>query len=157
MVNNFVFAVIFLSSLDTSRAWTATLPSRTVSSCSSNTALNAAPSSALRYRVNDDHQGMMTLLPNNALFSTANSGVGAAVSVENVFGSELDMEVQLEAALNHARDMDRVHGLCSPASTRAWQVVDGLYLASSASQQVEESVKQVFGGEKSVWSLHERS
>ena len=90
------------------------------------------------------------------LFSAASDNDSRSSNDNNV-SDDLEMECRLEAALNYARDMDRRYGLCTPASIRAWQVVDDLYLLSSASQTVEHNVKKVFGHEKSIWSLYERS
>lgn len=70
--------------------------------------------------------------------------------------TSLDTESRLEHALQAARDADRRYGLCTPASTRAWKIVDDIYSLSSASQQVEDSVKKVLGGEANVWSMYDR-
>ncbi|KAL7464170.1 hypothetical protein ACHAXS_004504 [Conticribra weissflogii] len=157
MVKNFVLASISLSVLSApefTRAWTVNPNFHVRSACSSSTELDAAPSSALHYRMNDDRHGVLADFPSSALFSTVKR---AASSRDDDVSNDSDMDAQLEAALDYAREMDRKHGLCSAASTRAWQVVDDLYLASSASVEVEANVKQVFGIEKSIWSLYERS
>mmetsp|Transcript_4626 Transcript_4626/g.10197 ORF Transcript_4626/g.10197 Transcript_4626/m.10197 type:complete len:158 (-) Transcript_4626:220-693(-) len=157
MVKNFVLVSISLSALSALKstgAWTVKPNFQVRSPCSSSTELDAAPSSALHYRMNDDRHGVLADFPSSALFSTANR---VTSSRNDAASDDLDMEAQLEAALDYAREMDRKHGLCSAASTRAWQVVDVLYLASSASIEVEANVKQVFGIEKSIWSLYERS
>lgn len=65
---------------------------------------------------------------------------------------QLDTEIRLQIALHAAQDADRRYGLCTIESTSAWQIVDDIYSSSSASQQVEDNVKRVFG-EKSIWSL----
>ncbi|KAL7538415.1 hypothetical protein ACHAXR_008538 [Thalassiosira sp. AJA248-18] len=55
----------------------------------------------------------------------------------------LDSEVRLQIALQAARDADRLYGLCTPASTRAWQVVDDIYSSLSVSRRVEDNRKKV--------------
>ena len=73
-------------------------------------------------------------------------------SLSYTVNDELDTEVRLQIALQAARDADRRYGLCTPASLRAWQIVDDIYSSSSASRKVEDSVKKCLGSEKSVWS-----
>jgi hypothetical protein len=67
---------------------------------------------------------------------------------------EHDTNISLQIALQAAQDADRLHGLCSPASIRAWAVVDGIYLSSSASREVDSHVKRILGTEKSIWDLY---
>ena len=55
-------------------------------------------------------------------------------------------------ALQQARDADNRHGLCTQESKRAWQIVDDIYLASSASRKVEANIKRVLRKEESIWS-----
>jgi len=93
------------------------------------------PSSALHYQNGNSHQESFK---------------------SNIITNELDTELRLQAALHAARDADRRFGLCTPASTCAWQIVDDIYSSSSTSQHVEDSVKMVLGCEKSIWSLFER-
>ena len=62
-----------------------------------------------------------------------------------------DTERRLAAALAAARDADRRHGLCSPASARAWEIVDDIYASSWTSRQVEENVRKLLGREENVW------
>jgi hypothetical protein len=66
---------------------------------------------------------------------------------------EHDTNISLQIALTAARDADRLHGLCSPGSIRAWAVVDDIYLSSSASREVDSHVRRVLGHEKSIWDL----
>ena len=97
-----------------------------------------APNSALQYRNGDEyHQPVET-------------------SMTGVITDELDTNMRLQIALTAARDADRHHGLCSPASVRAWRVVDDIYSSSSASREVENNVKRVLGEEKSIWSEFQR-
>mmetsp|Transcript_3813 Transcript_3813/g.5712 ORF Transcript_3813/g.5712 Transcript_3813/m.5712 type:complete len:155 (-) Transcript_3813:236-700(-) len=70
--------------------------------------------------------------------------------------NDLDAEIRLRAALQAARDADARYGLCTPASTHAWQIVDDIYSASPRSRQVEDNVKKALGREESIWSLFER-
>jgi len=76
-------------------------------------------------------------------------------SVNNVTNNEnddeLDTNLRLQLALQAAQEADRTYGLCSPASNHAWKIVDDVYSSSSASREVEDSVKRVLGGEVSVW------
>jgi len=67
--------------------------------------------------------------------------------------NEQDTNVALQIALTAARDADRLHGLCSPNSIKAWAVVDNIFLSSSASREVESHVRRVLGHEKSIWDL----
>ena len=60
---------------------------------------------------------------------------------------ELDTQLRLRVALEAARDADRRYGLCTPESVRAWQLVDDIYLTSSASRQIEHNLKKVLGRE----------
>jgi len=69
--------------------------------------------------------------------------------------NELDIGLRLQVALQEARDADHRYGLCTPASTRAWRIVDDLYLSSWTSREVEDTVKNVLGDEKSIWSAFE--
>jgi len=169
---NIFTTVIFVTTPNICQAWTAysasqltkvpSLPSTChvvntvskVSESSSSTALNAA-SSALYYRRDDDVTSLYAV-SSDATYATSNNAQSATDAQSGGYGDS-DMENQLESALAYARDMDRKYGLCTPASTRAWQVVDELYLASSAARKVEDTVKKVLGAEKSVWSLHERA
>jgi hypothetical protein len=67
--------------------------------------------------------------------------------------NEQETNMRLQIALHAARDADRLHGLCSPNSIRAWAVVDDIYLSSSASREVESHVRRVLGREKSIWDM----
>lgn len=67
---------------------------------------------------------------------------------------EDNIELQIEVALNNARDMDRRYGLCTQASREAWEIVDELYRKSAASQEIEDCVKSCLGTKESVWSLN---
>jgi hypothetical protein len=67
--------------------------------------------------------------------------------------NEQDTNISLQIALTAARDADRLHGLCSPGSIKAWAVVDDIFLSSSASREVESHVRRVLGHEKSIWDL----
>ena len=67
--------------------------------------------------------------------------------------NEQDTKISLQTALTAARDADRLHGLCSPGSIKAWAVVDDIFLSSSASREVESHVKRILGTEKSIWDL----
>ncbi|KAL3773670.1 hypothetical protein ACHAW5_000686 [Stephanodiscus triporus] len=77
-------------------------------------------------------------------------------SIDNVVVDELDTNLRLQIALQAARDADRLYGLCTPASARAWKMVDDIYSSSSASREVENNVKRVFGEEKSIWSAFQQ-
>jgi hypothetical protein len=78
-------------------------------------------------------------------------------SIDNVVVvDELDTNLRLQIALQAARDADRLYGLCTPASARAWKMVDDIYSLSSASREVENNVKRVFGEEKSIWSAFQQ-
>lgn len=79
-------------------------------------------------------------------------------SIDNVVVvvDELDTNLRLQIALQAARDADRLYGLCTPASARAWKIVDDIYSSSSASREVENNVKRVFGEEKSIWSAFQQ-
>ena len=68
--------------------------------------------------------------------------------------NEQDTNISLQIALTAARDADRLHGLCSPGSIKAWAVVDDIFLSSSASREVESHVRRVLGHEKSIWDLY---
>ena len=68
--------------------------------------------------------------------------------------NEQDTKISLQTALTAARDADRLHGLCSPGSIKAWAVVDDIFLSSSASREVESHVRRVLGHEKSIWDLY---
>ena len=68
--------------------------------------------------------------------------------------TEDNIELQIEVALNNARDMDRRYGLCTQASREAWEIVDELYRKSAASQEIEDCVKSCLGTKKSVWNLN---
>eukprot|EP01083_Nonionella_stella_P248561 860410_1 len=110
--------VLFMANV--SLAWT-NLPAISYSSPPrSCTALSAQPS-ALQYRSGDDQ-----IETTNAIITDA-----------------LDTEFRLQIALRAAQDADRHYGLCTPESNSAWQVVDDIYLSSSASRQVEDNVKKV--------------
>lgn len=100
---------------------------------------------AIHYRNGsvDDHQSF------EYQATTATSTTTTAATTE-----EHDTNVSLQIALEHARDADRLHGLCSPKSIRAWAVVDGIYLSSSASREVDSHVKRILGTEKSIWDLY---
>lgn len=67
----------------------------------------------------------------------------------------LDTEIRLRVALQLARDADRLHGLCTPESARAWKIVDEIYSSSAESMRVEDNMKRVLGGEESVWGFFE--
>lgn len=69
--------------------------------------------------------------------------------------NELDTSIRLQIALEAARDADRRYGLCTPASSAAWQLVDDIFSSSQASREVEKNVKRVLG-EKSIWSSFEQ-
>ncbi|KAL3823472.1 hypothetical protein ACHAXA_010232 [Cyclostephanos tholiformis] len=97
------------------------------------------PNSALQYRVGDEYHHQQV-----------------ESSMNNVISDELDTNMRLQIALRAARDADRLHGLCSPASVRAWRVVDDIYSSSSVSREVEKNVKRVLGEEKSIWSAFQR-
>jgi hypothetical protein len=102
-----------------------------------------APSSSLGYQNNHHYEDQQPHSSN---------------SVENVTNNnednELDAKLRLQLALQAAREADRTYGLCSPASKHAWKIVDDVYSSSSASREVEDSVKRVLGGEVSVWEQH---
>jgi hypothetical protein len=68
--------------------------------------------------------------------------------------SEFDTKLRLQRALKAAREADRTFGLCSPASNDAWKIVDDVYSASSASREVEDTIKRILGGEVSIWEQH---
>jgi hypothetical protein len=74
----------------------------------------------------------------------------------NAIVDDLDTNMRLQLALQAARDADRLFGLCTPASARAWRVVDEIYSSSSASREVEDNVKRVLGEEKSIWCAFQR-
>jgi len=54
--------------------------------------------------------------------------------------------LDLNAALEAAREADRRYGLCTPASTRAWKLVDEIYFSSKTSQRAENNVTESLGG-----------
>jgi predicted Zn-dependent protease len=108
------------------------------------TSLNAQSSSALYYRQSSD----ANYAPSTLLHASSST-------IIEPISSDRDIESLIEAALNNARDMDRQFGLCTTQSIRAWKIVDELYMMSSASQEVEDCVKNALGSEKSVWSLFE--
>ena len=95
------------------------------------------PNSAIQYRNGDDYQPVES-------------------SINNVISDELDSNLRLQLALQAARDADRLFGLCTPASTRAWKMVDDIYSSSSASREVENNVKRVLGEEKSIWRVFQQ-
>jgi hypothetical protein len=99
-----------------------------------------APDSALQYRNGDEYH----------------QPVVETTTMTGVISNESDTNMRLQIALGAARDADRCHGLCSPASVRAWKVVDEIYSSSSASREVENNVKRVLGEEKSIWSEFQR-
>ena len=109
------------------------------------TSLNAESSSALHYRQGSD----FNYAPSTLLHASSTSIEEPSIK------SDYDLEQQIEAALNNARDMDRKFGLCTQPSIRAWELVDELYLKSAASQKIEDCVKSVLGSERSIWSLYE--
>ena len=76
-----------------------------------------------------------------------------AISNKDTTSNEQGTNVALQIALTAARDADRLHGLCSPGSIKAWAVVDDIFLSSSASREVESHVRRVLGHEKSIWDL----
>ena len=111
--------------------------------------------SRIRFSSRDYIVSKATPMPSSALhYQNGNSHQESSKS--NIITNELDTELRLQAALHAARDADRRFGLCTPASTCAWQIVDDIYSSSSTSQHVEDSVKMVLGCEKSIWSLFER-
>ena len=95
------------------------------------------PNSALQYRNGDDYQPVQS-------------------SIINVISDELDANLRLQIALQAARDADRLYGLCTPASTRAWKMVDEIYSLTLASNEVENNVKRVLGEEKSIWRVFQQ-
>ena len=95
------------------------------------------PNSSLQYRNGDDYQPVES-------------------SINNVISDELDSNMRLQLALQAARDADRLFGLCTPASTRAWKMVDDIFSSSSASREVENNVKRVLGEEKSIWRVFQQ-
>mmetsp|Transcript_2832 Transcript_2832/g.5003 ORF Transcript_2832/g.5003 Transcript_2832/m.5003 type:complete len:155 (+) Transcript_2832:94-558(+) len=103
-------------------------------------AVPASSSSALSYQ---NH---------NYLLKSSSSSSSSHMNSNN----DLDVEIHLRAALQAARDADARYGLCTPASTHAWQIVDDIYSASPRSRQVEDNVKKVLGREESIWSTFER-
>ena len=66
--------------------------------------------------------------------------------------NDVDTNIRLQMALQQARDADNRHGLCTQESKRAWQIVDDIYSASSASRKVEANIKRVLRKEESIWS-----
>ena len=74
----------------------------------------------------------------------------------NVIADDSDANMRLQIALQAARDADRLFGLCTPASTRAWKMVDDIFSSSSASREVEDNVKRVLGEEKSIWRVFQQ-
>jgi short subunit dehydrogenase-like uncharacterized protein len=112
------------------RAWTVTSPKPTGRSKSKST---------LNYRDGVEYEK-----------GTASSTT-TTIAATNINEQETNMRLQI--ALQHARDADRLHGLCSPNSIRAWAVVDDIYLSSSASREVESHVRRVLGREKSIWDM----
>ena len=65
---------------------------------------------------------------------------------------DLDKLLRLSFALEAARDADLRYGLTSPESVLAWQIVDDIYLSSSATRQIECNVRMVIGNdEASIW------
>jgi hypothetical protein len=125
--------IILTFAVASSHAWTNVAAGRHIPS--SGTALN--PNSALQYRNGDDNQPVES-------------------SINNVISDELHINLRLQSALQAARDADRLYGLCSPASSRAWKMVDDIYSSSSASREVENNVKRVLGEEKSIWSVFQQ-
>ena len=79
-----------------------------------------------------------------------------STSTNNVIADDSDANMRLQIALQAARDADRLFGLCTPASTRAWKMVDDIYSSSSASREVEDNVKRVLGEEKSIWRVFQQ-
>lgn len=106
------------------------------------TSLHADSSSALHYR----HGSDATYAPSTLLYASATTNQDRS--------KDIDIEHQIEAALNNARDMDRKFGLCTQPSIRAWQIVDELYMKSAASQKIEDCVKSALGTEKNIWNLY---
>mmetsp|Transcript_8029 Transcript_8029/g.14072 ORF Transcript_8029/g.14072 Transcript_8029/m.14072 type:complete len:157 (+) Transcript_8029:110-580(+) len=131
-----VLSTIFLFLVHLSQAWT-------------NTASVRLPSSRL-------YISSKTSPSRSSALQFQNSNNPLELSEANIIYNELDTELRLQAALEAARDADRRYGLCTPASTRAWQIVDDIYSSSSKSRHVEENVKKVFGSEKSIWSSFEK-
>ncbi|KAL3765227.1 hypothetical protein ACHAWO_009304 [Cyclotella atomus] len=140
-INNIVASTLLFAMLNGSNAFSYS-PKKHVYRIQ--TALNAESSSALHYRQGND----ATYAPSTLLYAS-----DTAVE-EPKIQQEEDIELQIEAALNNARDMDRRFGLCTQPSIRAWQVVDELYMKSAASQKIEDCVKSVLGTERGIWSLY---
>ena len=78
----------------------------------------------------------------------------ATTAISATTTEEHDTNISLQIALTAARDADRLHGLCSPNSIRAWAVVDDIYLSSAASREVDSHVRRVLGTERSIWDLY---
>ncbi len=76
--------------------------------------------------------------------------------MNNIISDELHINLRLQFALQVARDAYRLYGLCTPASSQAWKMVDDIYSSTSASREVENNVKRVLGEEKSIWSVFQQ-
>ena len=96
--------------------------------------------SALRYRNGVEYHSADSTFTNNNV----------------IIADDSDANMRLQIALQAARDADRLFGLCTPASTRAWKMVDDIYSSSSASREVEDNVKRVLGEEKSIWRVFQQ-
>lgn len=143
-INNIVASTLLLTVLTASNAFS--FSQNRNNAYRIQTSLNAeSSSSALHYRQGND----ATYAPSTLLYASN------AATEEPAIQQEDDIELQIEAALKNARDMDRRYGLCTQPSIRAWQVVDELYLKSAASQKIEDCVKSALGTERSIWSLYE--
>lgn len=136
----FVISIYLLVLVNLSLAWT-------------NTA--ARGQHPLSSRVHNALKKSTAVRPSLALNYNNGDGLAKSSDPNDTMNDELDTAIRLKIALDVARDADRIHGLCTPESARAWQVVDDIYSRSDASRRVEDSVKRVLGGEKSIWSSFE--
>lgn len=105
---------------------------------------SSSSSSALSYQNNND----------NVHYEEQQPDQRSIRNKMNNKDSEFDTKLRLQRALKAAREADRTFGLCSPASNDAWKIVDDVYSASSASREVEDTIKRILGGEVSIWEQH---
>lgn len=94
-----------------------------------------------------------SIRPSSSQSSTALNYRSSSYAYSSVSPTnDVDTNMRLQMALQQARDADNRHGLCTQESKRAWQIVDDIYLASSASRKVEANIKRVLRKEESIWS-----
>ncbi|KAL7465740.1 hypothetical protein ACHAXS_006060 [Conticribra weissflogii] len=81
---------------------------------------------------NSETQGKPTSLLASASPSNTTTSIPHYSSIED----------ELQSALDHARAMDKKHGLCTEPSQRAWEAVDDIYHKMQSMQMVESHDKK---------------